>query len=89
MVERNADVAQLVEHQLPKLRVAGSIPVVRSSGIKPKPASLAGFRRLWGSAPFTPETARDLLRLAGTGELLASGAAPSDARDSAGDCSTS
>jgi hypothetical protein len=25
-----ADVAQLVEHQLPKLRVAGSIPVVRS-----------------------------------------------------------
>jgi hypothetical protein len=26
----NADVAQLVEHQLPKLRVAGSIPVVRS-----------------------------------------------------------
>src|SRR6478672_11221657 len=30
MVERNADVAQLVEHQLPKLRVAGSNPVVRS-----------------------------------------------------------
>src|SRR5439155_21996750 len=27
-----ADVAQLVEHQLPKLRVAGSNPVVRSSG---------------------------------------------------------
>jgi hypothetical protein len=26
-----ADVAQSVEHQLPKLRVAGSIPVVRSS----------------------------------------------------------
>ena len=26
----NADVAQLVEHQLPKLRVAGSNPVVRS-----------------------------------------------------------
>jgi hypothetical protein len=26
---RFADVAQLVEHQLPKLRVAGSIPVVR------------------------------------------------------------
>jgi hypothetical protein len=25
----SADVAQLVEHQLPKLRVAGSIPVVR------------------------------------------------------------
>ena len=27
--EPNADVAQLVEHQLPKLRVAGSNPVVR------------------------------------------------------------
>ena len=27
-----ADVAQLVEHQLPKLRVAGSIPVVRFPG---------------------------------------------------------
>ena len=26
----HADVAQLVEHQLPKLRVAGSNPVVRS-----------------------------------------------------------
>jgi hypothetical protein len=26
----SADVAQLVEHQLPKLRVAGSNPVVRS-----------------------------------------------------------
>ena len=25
-----ADVAQSVEHQLPKLRVAGSIPVIRS-----------------------------------------------------------
>jgi hypothetical protein len=37
MVERSADVAQLVEHQLPKLRVAGSIPVVRSSGIKQRP----------------------------------------------------
>jgi hypothetical protein len=37
MVERSADVAQLVEHQLPKLRVAGSIPVVRSSEIKQRP----------------------------------------------------
>ena len=27
----DADIAQLVEHQLPKLRVAGSNPVVRSS----------------------------------------------------------
>jgi hypothetical protein len=29
-VSHNADVAQLVEHQLPKLGVAGSSPVVRS-----------------------------------------------------------
>src|SRR5262245_38679754 len=28
-MEAHADVAQLVEHQLPKLRVAGSNPVVR------------------------------------------------------------
>jgi hypothetical protein len=28
---RNAGVAQLVEHQLPKLRVAGSSPVSRSA----------------------------------------------------------
>lgn len=30
----NAEVAQLVEHQLPKLRVAGSSPVFRSLIIK-------------------------------------------------------
>ena len=35
-----ADVAQLVEHQLPKLRVAGSIPVVRSLQVE---AELASF----------------------------------------------
>ena len=29
---RNAGVAQLVEHQLPKLRVAGSSPVARLGG---------------------------------------------------------
>jgi hypothetical protein len=34
----NADVAQLVEHQLPKLRVAGSNPVVRSLPIEIGPA---------------------------------------------------
>lgn len=34
-----AEVAQLVEHQLPKLRVAGSSPVFRSKG---KPGNLAG-----------------------------------------------
>ena len=29
-MQRNANVVQLVEHQLPKLRVAGSNPVIRS-----------------------------------------------------------
>ena len=38
--ERDADVAQSVEHQLPKLRVAGSIPVVRFE----KPPHVGGFR---------------------------------------------
>jgi hypothetical protein len=33
-----ADVAQLVEHQLPKLRVAGSNPVVRFKAKAPKAA---------------------------------------------------
>ena len=43
---RDADVAQLVEHQLPKLRVAGSNPVVRS----PKSPHGAGFRSVWAAA---------------------------------------
>ena len=30
LLQRNANVVQLVEHQLPKLRVAGSSPVIRS-----------------------------------------------------------
>jgi hypothetical protein len=30
LYDTSADVAQLVEHQLPKLRVAGSRPVIRS-----------------------------------------------------------
>ena len=30
-LQRNANVVQLVEHQLPKLRVAGSSPVIRSN----------------------------------------------------------
>ncbi len=34
-----ADVAQLVEHHLAKVRVAGSNPVVRSGRGKPVPAS--------------------------------------------------
>jgi hypothetical protein len=33
-----ADLAQWVEHQLPKLGVTGSSPVVRFSSTKPKPA---------------------------------------------------
>ncbi len=32
-VGHNADVAQLVEHHLAKVRVAGSSPVVRSKGL--------------------------------------------------------
>ena len=32
-LQLNAEIAQLVEHQLPKLRVAGSIPVFRSSKV--------------------------------------------------------
>ncbi len=31
---KDAVVAQMVEHQLPKLRVVGSIPIYRSSKIK-------------------------------------------------------
>jgi hypothetical protein len=44
---RFADVAQLVEHQLPKLRVAGSIPVVRSEERPGEPVNGAakGLRR--------------------------------------------
>ena len=45
--DRRADVAQLVEHQLPKLRVAGSNPVVRSDEIKPPETS----DRLCGEEP--------------------------------------
>lgn len=33
----DADIAQLVEHRLPKPRVAGSNPVVRSKGRKRRP----------------------------------------------------
>src|SRR5919106_5101974 len=41
-----ADVAQLVEHQLPKLRVAGSSPVVRSSkALQTKPVGGPGGRK--------------------------------------------
>ena len=35
MVKAGAGVAQLVEHQLPKLRVAGSSPVARFDGKPP------------------------------------------------------
>jgi hypothetical protein len=46
-----ADVAQLVEHQLPKLRVVGSSPIVRSRMVDRKPACSAGSASL-GPARF-------------------------------------
>src|SRR2546430_12394280 len=42
---RTAGIAQLVEHQLPKLRVAGSSPVPRFGVVRRKSAATAGFRR--------------------------------------------
>ena len=43
-VTDNADIAQLVEHQLPKLRVAGPNPVVRSRNINnPQDFSLGDY----------------------------------------------
>jgi hypothetical protein len=53
---RRADVAQLVEHQLPKLRVAGSIPVVRFK----RALQARGFRRSEGRAPVL--AAKEVLR---------------------------
>ncbi len=44
----NANVAQLVEHQLPKLRVAGSNPVIRS---KRKDATNVSLRFFFGIRP--------------------------------------
>ena len=44
-IVRHAGVAQLVEHQLPKLRVASSSLVARFSGFKRKPPWLCGFSR--------------------------------------------
>ena len=45
-VLRNADVAQLVEHHLAKVRVAGSSPVIRSqSGIHSIPLGVVGWPR--------------------------------------------
>ena len=43
-----ADVAQLVEHWLPKPGVVGSSPIVRFTTHKPKPAWLSGFPELSG-----------------------------------------
>src|SRR5204863_9105034 len=54
-----ADVAQSVEHWLPKPGVAGSSPVVRSGSSKPKPALLCGFRRLWGTSDLLRTPAGD------------------------------
>ena len=55
----DAGVAQLVEHQLPKLRVAGSSPVARSNKIE-RFGSVVRFEQ---AAAFTRNTReRDLLR---------------------------
>jgi hypothetical protein len=40
-VREHADVAQLVEHHLAKVRVAGSNPVVRSERVSPTPSGRA------------------------------------------------
>ena len=40
-----AGVAQLVEHQLPKLRVVGSSPIARSSQVSANPLLSSGFSR--------------------------------------------
>src|SRR5438045_9146418 len=71
MVERHADVAQLVEHQLPKLRVAGSIPVVRLARTSRNPLEEAGFGVSEALLALPPETARNRLGLALTGAQLA------------------
>ena len=57
----------MVEHQLPKLRVAGSIPVVRSRGTNPKPAPQGGFRRLCAGPRSPLKTALIPLRTGGLG----------------------
>ena len=64
---RRADVAQLVEHRLPKPKVAGSRPVVRFSVIEPYPV----VERVSGglnTSPFIrskpPKTGRTRWRLA-------------------------
>ena len=61
IVEPSADVAQLVEHQLPKLRVAGSNPVVRlrppggwtlaRTGASPAHAGATHSSSTWGRRP--------------------------------------
>ena len=48
-IQAFADVAQLVEHWLPKPGVAGSTPVVRFSVAEPKPSQMRGFLAFWGS----------------------------------------
>src|SRR5689334_7733033 len=45
-------VAQLAEHRSPKPGVAGSSPAAPVARIKPEPASLGGFRRLWTRSRF-------------------------------------
>src|SRR6185503_14739852 len=52
-------VAQLAEHRSPKPGVAGSSPAAPVGQIKPKPALLGGFRRLWTRSRLPPKTAQD------------------------------
>jgi hypothetical protein len=54
----HADVAQLVEHQLPKLRVAGSNPVVRSQE-RPREAGPFLCRGVTGRGATGPEMVRN------------------------------
>ena len=61
----------MVEHQLPKLRVAGSIPVVRFSGLSLNPPRKAGFGVSEAAFVLPTETVRNRLRLALTGAQLA------------------
>ena len=65
-----ADVAQLVEHQLPKLRVVGSSPIVRSLAVDRKPAREAGFRVSGAHSHGPLKTAENRLSREPTGTQL-------------------
>ena len=55
----------MVEHQLPKLRVVGSSPIVRSRMVARKPAPQAGFRVSGPAFALSAPTRSDLLELGG------------------------